>query len=393
MQEAELAAAEEKHKKLLKRLQKGGHDTSQLERKFAELKARLTGQPFVAETTPKPPSNTQHHQISNVPGLNFSGLESNRVNNNTSQMSQMTDVESRLQNQKEMLAKKLFGQKEQAQGNSESSKIQRIFQLLREDTNGLPAEITEEDLKLLLKRVKADESKPPQKPKKVEKKVEEEISNSGIGKDGKPIWNYRNLKGRKAVKNSEKDPFYYERAQKAEERKLQRLDYYKNLSQRNSQRFKEFNEKKLEQREPERKESYQEDDLRFDNRGNVSAMSNASTQVDDRKPPKFVQNSKPQTESIMNLLTKNLAANPIYEEDEDMFLNKEAKPNENYDLQLRNGSLSSFGDNSNRGFVPFMRTNEVLDPVHAGSPVPPSRESSAIKQNRDKARQVNKISI
>lgn len=54
MQEAELAAAEEKHKKLLKRLQRGGHDTSQLERKFAELKARLTGNPMpIVNDTPK----------------------------------------------------------------------------------------------------------------------------------------------------------------------------------------------------------------------------------------------------------------------------------------------------------------------------------------------------
>lgn len=190
------------------------------------------------------------------------------------------------------------------------------------------------------------------------------------------------------MKNSEKDPFYQERAQKAEERKLQRLEYYRNFPQRNTQRFKEVDKKQSE----ERRDFFQEEDLRENNRGSVvSSMSNASTQFDrplndDRKPPKFVPN-KPQTESILNLLTKNLAANPIYEEDEDMFLNNR-NANDNYDLKLNNNSYSSFGEN--RGFVPFMRTNEVLDPVHAGSPVPPSRETSAAKRDREKARQVIK---
>ncbi|CAF0907856.1 unnamed protein product [Brachionus calyciflorus] len=397
MQEAELAAAEEKHKKLLKRLQKGGHDTTQLERKFAETKARLTGNPIQIDN-PKNNNNnnnSNHHQISNIPGLNFSGIESSRVNNNTSQLSVISDHENRLERQKELLAKKVLGTNKENEVNTESSRIQKIFQLLREDTTGLPAEITEEDLKILLKNVVKTEDTPKGKQmvqkkefkaqKKEEKKIEEEPSKSGIGKDGKPIWNYKNLKGRKVIKNSEKDPFYHERAQKAEERKRQRLEYYQNLSQKNGQKYKEFTERKQQQNEPMRKDSY-EDHLRDNRTSVVSSMSNASTQYDDRKPPRFASNSnKQQTESIMNLLTKNLASNPIYEEDEDMFL-KETKPKGNYDLQLKNSSFSSFGD-SNRGFVPFMRTNEVLDPVHAGSPVPPSRESSAIKRDREKARQ------
>ncbi len=41
MQLAELAAAEEKHTRLLKRLKKGGHDTSNLEYKFNEYKSKI----------------------------------------------------------------------------------------------------------------------------------------------------------------------------------------------------------------------------------------------------------------------------------------------------------------------------------------------------------------
>lgn len=93
----------------------------------------------------------------------------------------------------------------------------------------------------------------------------------------------------------------------------------------------------------------------------------------------------------MNLLNKNLTKNVIYEDDEDKYL----KPSRNQNRELNDHLRSSRDQNDMRvedlggsplGFVPFMRTDEFLDPAHAGSPIPPSRESSAIKQERDKAR-------
>ena len=58
----------------------------------------------------------------------------------------------------------------------------------------------------------------------------------------------------------------------------------------------------------------------------------------------------------------------------------------------RNIDFDPSGKNSNMGFVPFLRTDEFLDPAHATSPVPPSRESTATKRDRDRARQVICIS-
>lgn len=118
--------------------------------------------------------------------------------------------------------------------------------------------------------------------------------------------------------------------------------------------------------------------------------------------------TKPQNESIMNLLTKNLANKKsiIYEDDEDRYL----KPAPNSHRQLQNLKeppkqayteppqsqrfLSNDNDmrlediGSPLGFVPFMRTDEFLNPAHAASPIPPSREASAVKNEREKARNV-----
>jgi hypothetical protein len=118
MQQAELAAAEEKHKKLLKRLQRGGHDTRQLEKKFAELKARLTGKPI--------PMPQQHYQ-SQVGSENEASSQRGRgLNEGDWDLSE----------------------------EKKRQKLNRIFQMMqREDTNSaMPAELSEENLKQLLNR-------------------------------------------------------------------------------------------------------------------------------------------------------------------------------------------------------------------------------------------------
>lgn len=290
--------------------------------------------------------------------------------------------------------------------------------MLREDTNALPAEITEEDLKNFLKNVaRSDKESVNQKQQKVttldkskqlkeaqaakklkEKQLEEEQRQQGIGKDGKPIWNYnKNMKGRKNVPNSMKDPFYNERAKFIEERRQKRLEFYQGQAEKNGQKYNEFVQRKQNQnqnqnqRAQQHDDNFSTDDYRDDYRTNrnsvMSSMSNTSNansnQVDYRKSN--LGNNNKQTESILNLLTKNLASNPIYEEDEDLYLN-----NQNKNVHKRQVNNSNLDDGySNRGFVPFLRTNEVLDPVHAGSPIPPSRESTAVKRDREKARQVS----
>jgi hypothetical protein len=116
-------------------------------------------------------------------------------------------------------------------------------------------------------------------------------------------------------------------------------------------------------------------------------------------------NGGPKQESIMNLLNNhNLRNKPIYEDDfndyeddnDDGYGNhRRTKTNTQRRLKSqskRNIDFDPSGKNSNMGFVPFLRTDEFLDPAHATSPVPPSRESTATKRDRDRARQVICIS-
>lgn len=366
MQEAELAAAEEKHKKLLKRLQKGGHDTSQLEKKFSELKARLTGNPehLIRNT------NTQMSNYNS--DFKLKSIESNRINNNLSNMKERHNNEINVDTAHKHLANKNIQNKE-----TECEDVKQIIKLLREKSAGLSAEIREEDLRLLLKNMEKTGNNFREKEKKsqIDKNLKTKMANDfederykvGIGKDGKPIWNFKNPKGKKAISNSQKDPFYFKRAQEAEERKLKRVEYYKNFNIR---------EKKKENNDNDIK-SYRSD------QSNVENFNQRLESPHENLRLHLAKNEiKTQNESIMNLLNKKKTLeDPIYEEDEDLYLNN--------NLNLKNQDLVNIDENYSQGYVPFMRTNEILDPIHACSPVPPSRESSATKRDREKARQVS----
>ena len=416
MQEAELAAAEEKHKKLLKRLQRGGHDTRQLEKKFAELKARLSGNPNAVLS-----SNNNNIVNNNGVNNNFNfnnGFDSVRQNNMHSSMSQVSEQEQYLEKQKQILEKKLreklppassyndnndstsLNKENYELNNDQKSKIKQIFQLLREDTQGLPAELSEEHLKMLLKQVQNksnSQSNGNNKQNKnnsknainiraksdEQKKREQQQQTPPKMTDGKkPIWNYKNLQGKKAMPNSMKDPHYSERAKLIEERRKRHTEHFQGLVEKNSQKYNDF----VQNHMSNNNDYDDNDDFGMTNNKNrnnsISSMSSASNNDREQKIVGSGSNANKGQESILNLLTKNLAANTIYEEDEDLYNSRQKNKT--------NRILSNLddGDNSNFGFVPFMRTNEFLDPAHAASPVPPSRESSAVKKEREKARQV-----
>jgi hypothetical protein len=166
MQEAELAAAEEKHKKLLKRLKRGGHDTTALESKFQELKAKLTGQPVQPQAQNSQPNlnslnlnlsmlNNQLDQTTNNNNVNFNGnVVSNRHMMNQSSMSMMSEPEQRLAKEKNRLERQLMLRNDDNDDEGSSSfKMRRILQILKEDPEDVPAELTEDQLRHLLKSV------------------------------------------------------------------------------------------------------------------------------------------------------------------------------------------------------------------------------------------------
>ena len=430
IQLAELAAAEEKHKRLLKRLQHGGHDTRNLENKFNEYKAKI-----LSSTNPEM-RNINNNNNTTTTGPTASNFTNSEVNNRNVFTSMSNPVEARLEHQKQALEKELkiganenMSEREAAAGGHQGiteQKMKQIFKILREDTVGIPAEITEEHLKMILKSVGQQEQMPPQAPPKgfTQQKNQPKTQGNQLKKTqtkpnsadqktqtnlkqtkpaGKPMWNAPNPNAKPKISNSQKDPFYQERKALAEERKQKRLELQQALVEKNNQKYNEYMQKK------------EEDTYEYSNR-NQHRQSNASSSLSNMSNYNYHNNNnnnnnfedtkvgvKPQNESIMNLLTKNLSKNIIYEDDEDKYLKaapqmdsqrnrKPQQPNK-YDSQMmmsnRNESSLRIEDvGSPVGFVPFMRTNEFLDPAHAASPIPPSRESSAIKHDREKARKV-----
>lgn len=175
IKEAEVAAAEEKHKKTLKRLRRGGHDTSALEQKFAEYKAKVLGG---FDSEPGNNSNKNQPNLNNLNinlGLLNSQLERNsdiynannnnnnnyvpstRQMNNMSSMSMLSESEIRLNKEKNRLERQLMG----LNGSFEDDgpKMRRILDILKEeDSNELPAELSEDQLRYLLKSVARNRS-------------------------------------------------------------------------------------------------------------------------------------------------------------------------------------------------------------------------------------------
>ena len=168
LQMAELAAAEEKHTRLLKRLKKGGHDTRNLENKFNEYKLKIlsnTNPELVNNNNNNTNNNNSNNSSTNNRQINGGGMVHQEVNTNRNFTSMSNHIEARLEQQKRTLEKELrlgsnesLNEKENDSAAISDQKMKQIFKILREDTVGMPAELTEEKLKMILQKVA---QKPP----------------------------------------------------------------------------------------------------------------------------------------------------------------------------------------------------------------------------------------
>lgn len=92
LQLAELAAAEDKHKRLLKRLKHGGHDTHNLELKFNEYKMKIL-------------SNTNPEMVTKNMNTN-SDMVNPPANNNRNFTSMSNRIEAKLEGEKKKIGKR-----------------------------------------------------------------------------------------------------------------------------------------------------------------------------------------------------------------------------------------------------------------------------------------------
>lgn len=424
---AELAAAEEKHVRLVKRLKQGGHDFRNLEKKFAEYKAKILAE-INEEPAPQQHQQTavndkdSYRMIDNIFGTK---QDYGSAPNNASYGREPEIERAEITSNKNDLANKNNKNYAQSSINNDENvisqkKINQIFNILREDTQALPAEVTEEQLKALIKNVMLSEGKQTKpttkqtqstkttnpKEKKVKSAEKPKVPKPNTKDMKPPIWNYKNLNGQKPVKNSEKDPFF-------KERQLKKVELKQQIVEKNAQKFNEYVTSKRVPPAPSSLQDDSERDRNFSDEASTYHYNDASSRNSPMSNPPSMQNNRkssinsyvPETntnkarsqnqENVMALLNKNLGKSVIYEEDEDRnsinqeFFNNNivSYNNNNKSNGLKPAKLSDSRELEN-GFVPFMRTNEFLDPAHATSPIPPSRETSAIKRDREKARQV-----
>jgi hypothetical protein len=383
--QAEFDAASEKHKKLLKKLQHGGHNTDKLVAKFNEFRAKCLAMgvnvgPLIGEEAKQAEKKTSK----GPPPFNPYKTHSNRNKENQSVMKDeaINTIESSMI--------KDFGVQ------TDQTRMKQIFNILREDTNGLPAEITEEQIKLLLKNVSVIDSKTKvlnnnnsknEAPKKTvpQKQPVTIKTNKPTSVRERPLWNARKADGKvNYIKNSEKDPFYRERLAYQEEKRNEQMNQLKALIEQN-------NAKITASASQASKEQYQHqnDDDSMDH-FELPPQIQRQTQMSNRSVNTTRQENK--GESILNLIPRhgaNRAIKTLYEVDEDELNDIKEKGVLRHNQQRISYSNERDSDSS-LSFVPFMRTNEFLNPAHAASPVPPSRESTATKQERDKARQVKR---
>lgn len=410
--QAEYNAALEKHRRLLTKLQRGGHDTEKLEAKFNEFRTKCqalgvnVGNPISTNKTgnkgnkndnesskaslkqPPPPSQQQQQQQT---------VKQKQQTSTQPPQNDYSDRQSRLRdesiNTDESSLIKNFGTQ------TDQSKLKQLFNLLREDTNDLPIELNEENIKMLLKKVaNKNQSNDEKKNTKMNATSTKTKTTNSKQKQAEPIeppkkrtipieerprWGYSNPQNKKAVPNSEKDPFFKERQTLKEQRRHEQLEQLKALieaSNRKTQRNHNSDHSSPDN------DANSEINGQNDTRRTYQQQSRNSQMNSNRS-------SDTKQESIMNLLNnRNLATKTIYEEEDDNDELNDRNRHKTTNTQrrlMRHGSDENTGKNSNMGFVPFMRTDEFLDPAHATSPCPPSRESTATRRDREKARQVS----
>ena len=154
--QAEYNAALEKHKRLLIKLQKGGHDTEKLETKFNEFRSKcramgvnVGNDPPSNAKTSKKNSKEEKPEVTSKAAARLQYQQQLQQNQLEKQIE--SDRRSKLKdesiNTDESSMIKEFGTQ------TEQTKLKQLFNLLREDTNDIPIELTEESVRALLKKV------------------------------------------------------------------------------------------------------------------------------------------------------------------------------------------------------------------------------------------------
>ncbi|XP_055882885.1 trichohyalin-like isoform X4 [Biomphalaria glabrata] len=437
LDEAQEKAVEDKNVRRLQHLQQHGHDVSQLKAKYKESSATSCPQlksPVVAsalqnselssvirEELPASPRKKEF-EMSSIPGLGYDVTETlNRQTQPASPPSYLpVDLNGTSRFDPAELSDRNLGQTYSFDPYIEN----RVLTPSRFRDPARPTDLSDsprrefgtqtlelKDLKALLEKLPEDvqieykmkveealrekESVKHAPSRKVHTRVVEEVKEARkpkvkavqsapkektLGIKERPDWNQRRRKT--VVKNSEKDPFYEEKREEAEARRLKRERQLMYLQELNRERIPNLSKspgrsprapspepvKEVGERGRKTQKRLPPTDTLKDTSPNVVALLN-----EDRKKKISPRSASPPIPSIKH--KAHGVADPA--NDPYHYINSYLR-NSQGENRYGDVPLEPHSDE----FVPFMRTTEVLDPSRADEPVEISRENSRMERAR-----------
>lgn len=196
----------------------------------------------------------------------------------------------------------------------------------------------------------------------------------------RPLWNQKSRKTA-LKKNSEKDPFYAQKRQEAEERRTKRERQLLYLQELNMTRIPSHS------RSPGRnqRDSSPDDVPQVEERGRKPAPARKQK---CEKPSDPYRDTSPNVLSLINDRSKSALSNspPVPSVKHRTNRTIDADPYAYTNNYLSSSQTERYADAAiepnKDDFLPFMRTTEILDPSKAEEPVAISRENSRMERAR-----------
>lgn len=355
LEEARLEAEREKKQRLLAKLKKGNHDVSHLEAKF-NFPTAARSQQGAAPMPERSPRNVPTHvEPQSVPGL---GRIQNSINDlvNSSRNAFAEDPAG-------------YGHR-MDKGLQESGTQTELGRLnmpdMSRESTGVeyrPPVRSNRDLSKKVRVVSAPkEDRRRQQPRATAAASRPSRQTAGQ----RPIWGYRNPEHKRPIKQSERDAFHSSDARR--QRRIERQNELLQMMARNSEIVPDYRTIVTNRARSRSHENRSEDLLAHSGRGPGSERNRRNRSY-SRSPEPLPSLPPPPGRAILSSRVPSPAVPSVrHQPDGKRDVNKYQDPH-------------AVG-NSNTNFVPFIRSSNVLNPAHAESPVPFSRESSEIEKAR-----------
>ncbi|OWF39338.1 Coiled-coil domain-containing protein 66 [Mizuhopecten yessoensis] len=382
MDEAHESALREKITRRMQHLEEGGHDTTHLK---ATLQAKLT---------PRNNNPSTHVQPEYVPGLSLELSPRTGPTHRSHREAQILDNAPYIENRVLTPSRFRHGIDASREFGTQTVEFGTNTELgTRREESEVRIMYNAQGKRVRVKSAAKEETKkyqrkpePPMEQKSKSRPKEEK-------EKGKPKWNFQNKRRKRPVKQSEKDINFQEKRKQSEVRRLKREQELMNLVDMNRDRIPGYKGANSRGHSPvSDHEGHRSRSERFN--ASRRSKSHSPVNVSARREQTYRMTSPNLTQRSSSPGPK--VVGPI-ESSHNTARGRSPpvpalrfKKDNAYDVHLaEKQSARKYADGNpldiplmEGEFVPFMRTVEVLDPAHAGSPVPISREATAVVNAR-----------